>query len=70
MVPHDVHWPDVFALLILSVPGIIAAVAGLRNGQKLRTGNDKTVGEMVAEGHAKLSDEETAFTTHRPEKVP
>lgn len=68
MVPHDVRWPDVFALLIISIPGIIAAVASLRNGRELKTGNDKTVGEMVAEGHAKLSDEETAFTTHRPVK--
>lgn len=69
MVPKDVSWPDVLALLILSVPGIIAAVASLRNGQKLKTGNDKTVGEMVTEGHAKLSDEATPYTTHAPPPV-
>lgn len=47
----DVSWAQVAALLIVSLPGIIAAYFGAKNANSLKTPNGRTVGTMVSESH-------------------
>lgn len=46
-------------------PSMVAAYFGYKNRQELKTGNDKTVGEMLTEVHGKESMQATGFETHR-----
>jgi hypothetical protein len=55
----------IVTVLAAGVPSAVAAYFGYRNGRALRTGNEKTVGEMVTEVHGKDSVQRTEFETHR-----
>lgn len=65
----SVSWQQValasIAALIAAIPAIIAAWYGRTTKVQLKTGNDKTVGEMVTEVHGKESQQSTEFETHR-----
>lgn len=52
-------------VLAAGIPSAVAAYFGYKNGRQLRTGNDKTVGEMLTEVHGKESLQDTTFETHR-----
>lgn len=58
-------WLGLLTVLAAGIPSCVAAYYGHKNGQQLRTGNDKTVGEMVTEVHGKDSMQATEFDTHR-----
>lgn len=57
-------WPTVVLALIAAVPAIIAAVFAGLTKRELKTGNGKTVGEMVTEVHGKESTAATTFDAH------
>jgi biopolymer transport protein ExbB/TolQ len=59
-------WPDVAFAFIPTVPGLLAAYYAYRATKALKTGNDKSVGEMVTEVHGVSSEEATPFRTHGP----
>jgi hypothetical protein len=58
------NWPGVIAALVITIPSIIAATFGFRNARSLKTGNEKTVGEMVTEVHGSESNQGTTYDTH------
>lgn len=60
-------WPDVLIVFIPTIPGILAAYYGRHNAKYIETGNNKTLGKMVAEVHGEASTEATAYKTHSPE---
>lgn len=66
-------WLGLATVLAAAVPSALAAIFSYRaqrlsraNARQLVTGNDKTVGEMLAEVHGKESQQDTDFETHRP----
>ena len=65
MTPEHITWAGVIYTLIITVPAIISAYAGLRNRRALKTGNDKTPGEMITELHGEASKQQTEYDTHR-----
>lgn len=56
-------WTFLTALAI-GVPSCVAAYYGHKNSRDLKTTNDKTVGTMLSEVHAKESLQSTEFETH------
>ena len=64
LVDAVVTWPAVIVAIVTGLPAIIGAVAALRNGGQLKTGNEKTVGEMVTEVHGEASAQATPYQTH------
>ncbi len=59
-----VTWAGVALALVTTLPAILAAVVGLLNRKQLKTGNNKTVGEMVTDVHGEASVQSTQFDTH------
>lgn len=55
-------------VLAAGLPSCVAAYYGHRNSAQLRTGNNKTVGEMVTEVHGADSIQSTAYNTHGREE--
>lgn len=58
-----VTWPVVVLALITGLPAILAAVLGLLNRKTLKTGNSKTLGEMVTEVHEQATDQGATHDT-------
>lgn len=57
-------WPDVAYFLIVAAPGLIAAWFGAKNARALKTGNEKSVGQMLTEVHGQESEQSTPYETH------
>lgn len=61
-----VTWPQVALALIAAIPAIVAAFYGRGSKAALKTGNDKTVGEMVTEAHGVLAINGESYEQHGP----
>lgn len=57
-------WASILAAVIISAPSLVTAWYGRQNHRSLKTGNDKSVGDMVTEIHGKESTQGTEFSTH------
>lgn len=52
-------------VLAAGLPSAFAAYYSHKSVRQLKTGNDKTVGEMLTEVHSKESVQAVEFQTHR-----
>ena len=66
--PHGLAWPDLVALVIVSAPGIIAAVSSLRNGKLLKK-NGAPIDAKVALRPLGRKPVEPNRTPKKPEKL-
>lgn len=66
----NVSWAQVAALLIVSLPGIIAAYFSAKNAASLRTPNGRTVGTMISETHGTSEKAEAGTLPQTPLEPP
>lgn len=62
------NWPYAVSGVPSAVAAIVAAYFSRSNSRQLKTGNDKTVGEMVTDVHGEASHQATGYDTHRESK--
>lgn len=60
------NWPYALSGIPAAVASITAAYYGRQNRSSLKTGNEKSVGDMVTEIHGQDSQQSTPYDTHNP----